>query len=253
MRHRIILSGVFAAAIISLAAPLAAAADHLEPEASILGGEDEGFLYYDTVVAGVLKDAYDQNVVARAIVEPSFQPEYAVGLVSDKGRYSIFTLVPALHLWSYEILEEMESGRSTILKDGKQVRDDQGIAELRAHLPADWHEVKVKRCDAAIDKAVATKILAAWQSVVFDTRFDKPASDGSVTETITLDGTSYHFAASGAVDLAGQTANPDASSPPGQLADMAEKMATYCASRKRDLISGIVADANAIMAAPESP
>lgn len=59
----------------------------------------------------VLKEAYEPAVVLRAIVRPSFQVEFAVGLRRGRAGHEIFALRPARQIWDYESIELMKSGR----------------------------------------------------------------------------------------------------------------------------------------------
>ena len=64
--------------------------DHLEPDSSILAGGTQNVTGKDEKIAAALKDAFDKDVVARAVVLTAFQPDYAVGIKQDGGAYSVF-------------------------------------------------------------------------------------------------------------------------------------------------------------------
>ncbi len=59
----------------------------------------------------VLKEAYGPDVALRAIVRPSFQAEYAVGLRRGAAGFEIFALQPSRQVWTYEAIRLMKSGR----------------------------------------------------------------------------------------------------------------------------------------------
>src|SRR5208282_4049348 len=119
---------VFLSASIVAAAP-ALSQDHLTPEPSIIGG-DAFHSDYQAMVADVFHEAYDRDVMLRMIEEPSFSPEYAVGLKQDKDA-SIFTIVPDKHVWAYESLKEMENGLTLTDAQNKKAQQDD-IDKLRA-------------------------------------------------------------------------------------------------------------------------
>jgi hypothetical protein len=229
---------------LALAAALAAtpvwAANHLEPENSVLGGEFQFQLNYDAMVATVLKEAFAQGVMARMTAEPSFDNEYAVALRQDGDAWTILHLRPKVQLWSYPTLGFMESGQERVLaKDGTERRDDEGIARLRASIPADWHNVPVERCAIAIDAGLAGRILDVWTLMLAATRYPQEsiprlasARNSSETVTIHADGETYHFARTGDPDLAGQTWSPDPGTQPGQLVAIASLIAKYCHTKK---------------------
>src|SRR5690348_4317335 len=67
-------------------------ADRLTPAAEMVEG-------YETGVTGVLKDAFTPDLDSLAIIEPSFQPEFAVGLRVKDGKYRVFCLVAKEAAW----------------------------------------------------------------------------------------------------------------------------------------------------------
>jgi hypothetical protein len=70
----------------------ASAADHLEPPTETIAG-------YESGVVEVLKGAFTDDVDVRAIVEPSFQNEYAVGTKESDGNFRIYFLRASEHVW----------------------------------------------------------------------------------------------------------------------------------------------------------
>lgn len=227
-------------AALLVASPVSAV-EHLIPEGSTFGGQD-WLRDYDFMVATVLKDAFVPSVAARVIVEPSFQTEYAVGVTVDKEQYSIFTLAPAIHLWGYQLLHDMEDEQVRVVKEGQGVRDDDDIARLRTLLPTDWHDVKFKRCSIGIDAALGKRIVEIWHRVLAETRFaeaDNPpwnkSGNSLENETVVLDGIQYHFASG---DMAGYATSPR-SGAPAELVFIADEMAAYCSTKKLSVLSDL--------------
>ena len=63
---------------------------HLEPDSSMLAGGTQNVTGKDEKIVAALKGAFDNDVVARAVVTTAFQPDYAVGVKEDGGAYSVF-------------------------------------------------------------------------------------------------------------------------------------------------------------------
>ena len=86
----------------------AAPPDHLLPEDSLLsGGFSAMFPNYHLLILNVLRDVFDRDVELRAVVLPSFSPEYAVGLrtigaPNDPSSYRVIYLRPEIQLWGYQ-------------------------------------------------------------------------------------------------------------------------------------------------------
>jgi len=180
--------------------------DHLMPENSILSGGDSMFsAKYYGLVTDVLAEGYARNVTLRAVVLPSFSPEYLLGLreTSSEGStgYRVFYLRPTIHLWGYE-----------------------SPYEPKSRLPANPKDVPLVRCERPLDTAVAQQVSTAWTGILRETRY-LPAEP-----SVGLDGIMYHFSADLRWEglLAGNVWSPDPGSKPGRLAELAETLARYC-------------------------
>jgi len=90
--HSSIRSLIVGMALAMLIRP-ALADDHLVPGAQIVSG-------YETSVSSVLKRAFTDDLDALSIVEPSFEPEFAVGARTEGGRYRVFYLVAKEQVWA---------------------------------------------------------------------------------------------------------------------------------------------------------
>jgi hypothetical protein len=204
-------------AVALLCALAADAGDHLVPEQSVLGGY--GFdTEYQARVRGVFHEAFDnRSVVFRMIKEPSFLPELVVGLGHDDTGYKIFMLKPSVFLWSYSSLESLQSGAVRCVHDGTDC-NKRDIDELKATLPADWHDVEVRRCEVNLDEKTAKHLMDVWKKMLLGTRYDE-------NPVIGLDGTTYHFEG---WDMEGQIWSPDGDTNPGRLVNIAEAMSAIC-------------------------
>ncbi len=193
----------------------ALAADHLVPG-------DNQLADYQAAVKAALKDAFAPDVRARAIAEPSFQAEYAVGIKETAGAYALFSIQPARQLWG-------------------QVQRPRGTP------PADVGQLPVERCEAPLDAVLARGVIDVWGRMLAQTRPDESRSLG-------LDGETYYFSMDiGGRTLAGSTWSPDPQSRPGRLVGMVLALRRYCAKRQEtDLtaLSSLTRDLQARLKAP---
>jgi hypothetical protein len=203
------------------------AEDHLEPEASILGG-DAFMSGYESLVQRTLKDAYGSDVVVRMVALPSFAPEYAVGLASkaQAGKaapYRIIAANPAVSMWTYVSIAMLKNGGVKILGDQNQKAQREEIARLEASVPRDPDDMKVNHCQADIADALAGRIVDVWRKMLLHTRYSVHNGNG-------LDGTTYHFgiAAPGTGQLAGKVWSPERETATGAFVQLADTMRAIC-------------------------
>ncbi len=123
--------------------------DRLEPAAEMVEG-------YESGVTGVLKDAFTADLDSLAIIEPSFQPEFAVGLRVKDGKYRVFYLVAKEEAWP-RVLE---------------------------HKPLD--NIGATRFEIEIPAALGVRIAHVWDAMLRDIGPDPSSS-------IPVDGSSYYF------------------------------------------------------------
>ncbi|MEA3009950.1 MAG: hypothetical protein QOJ91_1642, partial [Sphingomonadales bacterium] len=100
------------------------------------------------------REAFGSDVILRAIVRPSFETEYAVGLRRLEDGYQIFALRPERQVWSYQMIRLYQSGRAGVMTFDGAGSDDpdklfgdpdskprdataETTAELEKGLPAD--------------------------------------------------------------------------------------------------------------------
>ncbi|HTT98957.1 MAG TPA: hypothetical protein VMF58_12970 [Rhizomicrobium sp.] len=202
--------------------------DHLLPENSIIGGSFD-IPEYDNKLRVVFDEAYAGGVKLRMVDLPSFETESVTALKEDKGAYRILTLEPEKQLWTYEALAMAKAGQIKKVAGNDfehGVRPDKEIAETEAALPADFHDVKIKRCEIAIDEARAERLIAGWKAVLLETKYTQPGEEG----VIVTDGVQDHFYVSdGLSDLAGWTAYAPEGGKVAALDGAAVAMFDYCA------------------------
>jgi hypothetical protein len=204
----------------------AVADEHLVPERSVFA--DRFLLEYDTMVVSTLEEAFTRDVRVRAIVQPSFQPEYAVGIKQRENGYRVFCLRPEIQLWAYETLKMMKAGSIRNLGSIIGPRTDGAsetraeIEKLEASLPANFRDVKIKSGDVEIASDLAHLLVAIWETMLRQTRYDKAARLG-------FDGVFYHFSMrSDYQDLAGYVWSPPPASTTGLLVEVVETMRLVC-------------------------
>lgn len=208
-----------------ICATAATAGDHLEPEDSVYAGQLSLEPGYDQALVAAFHGAFERDVQARAIVLPSFQTEYAVGIKQDGRAYRIFYQEMSQQLWQYSVLGMMKRGEITSADpDGKSTTAED-IVELEKSLPPSPKDVKDVRCEYPIEAAFAARIIDAWQQMLRSTRYSKDPVMG-------LDGTIYHFfAKSGVQSMAGQTWSPDPATAPGMMVAIADAMKALCTAK----------------------
>ncbi|MCF6197760.1 MAG: hypothetical protein L3J50_13780 [Emcibacter sp.] len=201
---------------------MANAADHLEPEESQFSGllhtPEEGYIPKTMIFSGyewevimTFREVYKDNIKARAIVIPSFQPEYAIGIAQEETGFVIFHLSIKEQLWGQTI-------------SPRKNRTKNKPANLQNAENTKNHELN--RCIRSLDTPIAEKIENIWRSMLYGTRFSKTSGGG-------LDGTNYHFSMREEYqDLYGQTWSPNKLSKPGMLVSITDEMVRYCNDKK---------------------
>lgn len=227
--------------IVAVAACLSAGATAQERLAPVRAPNDSISTNYEADVRRVLGDAFGPGVRLRAIVQPSFQVEYAVGLRQNGGRYEIFSLQPSRSVWEYQQLAMYRAGQAGVslvenLGDpDAEIRDGTAdeIRRLQDGLPADPRDLPLSRCAVAVDGATAAALQAAWRRMLEEVRPGEALESGA-------DGTSYKFSMElGGRALGGEAWSPRDRTRPAKLARLAEAMREHCetqqAGRLREL------------------
>jgi hypothetical protein len=194
------------------------------------------------MVHEVFHEAYEHGVKLVFVEQPSFQPELAVFLKQDSGKFQIVTLQPTIQLWAYEGLAMAKRGEIMEIKNhdwDRGVRPDKDIAELEARLPRDFHDVPVKRCQAEVDTGTANRLTSVWRSMLLETRYTQPPEQG----VIVTDGVEYHYSMPGDVEfMTGWTAGAPEGGRLEALGNISDAMRDYCAKPSNDSLTILNSD-----------
>jgi hypothetical protein len=223
--------------------------EHLLPEDSVytdvgLRGVDPYYDFYkdyEENVVRVLFDAFDDTVVARVVVYPSFQPEYVVGLVLNDKKYELLHLEPSVQLYQFEGLEVMKACGYKPMDDPDGSKHAASIREVEDHLPPSREDVAVERCERNISEAIGAKLYNLWGEMLFRTRYPdlRPVDPNSKARMINLgiDGTRYHFSFEyPGIVLAGNIWSPRPESNTGQFVSITSLMKEACHATDNDKI-----------------
>jgi hypothetical protein len=191
--------------------------NHLEPEQSLFTSSQSRQKYHHMVI-DALKEVYTKDVVARVIVLPSFEPEYAIALKKHNEEYTVFMASPTMQLSEYKTIEEN-------IENGKVNHDDEHVTRLKALYPT-YNEIPLTHCSVAIDADLGDKLLTVWQTMLLTTRYEKDRPN-----ILQIDGVSYHYSTD---FFAGQTWSPSQNSKTGKLVAITDALATYCTASTQD-------------------
>ena len=190
----------------------AAAGEHLAP----LTVQERANASHDSDLTG----AFDNSVILRMHVQPSFRTSYAVVIEERGGRDYIVGLQfsPQLNdtLMRYDALKQAQTHGASA----------EEIAALKKALPRDPKDAKPDRCEVEIDAALTTKLSLVWKAMLDDAR---PEHDNG------LDGTFYYFYLRDG-GLMGKVWSPIPWSPAGRLVEIGEKMLAYCQSQPQTIL-----------------
>jgi hypothetical protein len=209
-------------ALVAAAATPALAQDRL---AAVGLGDTAGVDTYEANIHGLFKDAYAPEVRLRAVVEPSFSPEYVVGLRQRAGAYSLFALQPAKQIWGYSVLALMKKGEITVQNPDGSPGTAQAIRRIEEGLPPRPGAVALTRCEAPIEPALAQRLIDIWSRMLAKVRPGEKLQtgfDGEITEFSMTNESGPRV---------GFTWSPRAASESGLLAATAYAMKAYCGSR----------------------
>jgi hypothetical protein len=199
----------------------ASAQEHLIPDSSVLV-EPDGYLLK---VSRVFTQAFEDRVSLRAIVFPSFEKEYAVGIQETrKGETEVFVLSPSSQISDTEILKEYEEGKVRSYVNGKPValQDDQNYQQLKKTTPDDYRKIKVTRRARPIPKDLADRVTALWHERLLEVRHPADLDLGT-------DGETYYLSAwvQGRGQLSGHIWSPDPDLRTGRLAAVVTSLSDY--------------------------
>ena len=211
--------------------------------------EQEGPLaVYRKDVRALLKDLYEPDIRLRAVVLPSFETEYAVGLRQLAGGWEIVTLRLSRTPWAYQIIDLMKRGKAGSFRmtgadglSGEMVDTTaEEIERLQKGLPANPAEIPVTRCSAPIGDEVADALVMSWSRMLSEARPEKDWMGG-------LDGTTYLFSMEQAGrSMAAETWSPKRGTRPAKMATIAESLFAFCESRDESRLQSVAMLANGL-------
>ncbi len=216
----------------------ASAQDHLEPENSIFSefssrGGYYGFHKYHDDVLTVLREAFANGVVARAIVFPSFEPEFAVVIRKEDDRYTILHLEPEKQIWSSWHERYDDIGR---LAPSPETKDSN-----ERDTPS---EINVRRCEMPIPNDLGEALTDLWVTMLRQTRFPNRRGIG-------LDGVTFHFSAEdidGRQWLAGKIWTPRGDTATAKFAEITLELKDSCLSSDASRYSILLEKVDALSA-----
>ena len=197
------------------------AQEHLDPDDLVIGQLlPNGRIFDDGLL---LKPAFDNSVRVFAVMEPSFSPEVVVGLKERGNGYVIFGAQPVLTKDRRMIPENPDLGPVKLYgPDGKRLPKNEEDS-LLANMPVRDGTVRLDRCEAPIDTALAKRIIVAWDKVVLQTRTEPDMP------SMGLDGVVEHFASVLRYRVAaGRIWSPQPPGNPGYLSRLAWNLSRIC-------------------------
>jgi hypothetical protein len=91
--------------------------------------------HYQATLRQVLDEAYAPEVRLRAVVQPSWALEYAVGIRRSPNGHEVFMVEPSRQVWTYTSIELLRSGRAGVMTlDGGDATGEE-IARLERICP----------------------------------------------------------------------------------------------------------------------
>jgi hypothetical protein len=205
---------------------VAAAQDHLEPEESFYqsrAGQDEIILHYHRNVVRKFSEIYSGQYPLRAIIQHSFEPEYAIALTAKDDDPKLIGLRTETQLWAYSWLEDRKFAKranSQEMDKNTQAVED----ELRASIPSSVEDVPLQRCEIPISSKDQSLYESLWRKALYATKYPKNPRFG-------LDGVTYHFSGDFGFGSspAGQIWSPRKGSQMQRLTEIAETLYRACA------------------------
>ena len=220
---------LFSALAAFCVAPPAIAQDHLEPENSVYASrayQDDAMIGYEIDLVRKFGELFE-GTVARAIIHPSFETEYGIGVTYGKDNPRIIGLRTEYQLWGYSLLREYDSGKRPP-SDRYAKKKEEAMRALRASLPPRIEDVKLSRCEMPLDAADRALLSDLWRAMLFAVRYSPSSRPG-------IDGETYHF--SGDFDfqfVAGKVWSPTSESRTGRLTQIADLLYQGCSENSAE-------------------
>lgn len=211
------------------------ASDHLEPEDSTFSS-DFSNEYHNQVVT-YFRSGFDDKVILRSIVLPSFEPEYMVGIKKVDAGYSVFYDRPEVQLWAYDYVFNLKQKELEEIKSEYPAEYEEKLNKLKQQYPKNILDAKHVSCEKPIDKNLAKDIHFIWIEMLLKTKYSRESHLGR-------DGVTYHFSGINYLfeqeqdDLkvlmrfngvyAGKVWSPEPKFKTGKLVEISDLMVDYC-------------------------
>ncbi len=182
----------------------AVAGDHLVPTPSPYSRlRDASEARDDDVLTHFYRDAYDRDVAVRMFARMNPGWTHAVAVLVHDGRYAV-----------RELHDEIRPGAKL-----PRILGHPSLATMNRYF-------RVVRTECELVPALGARVVAAWRSAIFRTRYDRPAGDPLIVHG---DGDSYDFATMGPSGwISGETWSPDPGGEAGLLVATADLLSRLC-------------------------
>jgi hypothetical protein len=195
------------------------AQEHLVPDVDAFADPDS----YLLKARKVFIHAFDNGVVARVLVLPSFRKEFCIGVSAEGEAVEAFVLEASYSIWSTVLVDDCQEEIDTLVLNGENVPPEL-LGSLKAFKKqaVEFRTIKAMKRSRSIPRELCEEIKAVWEKVLLDVRHPKEDVNG-------LDGVSYHFSTfiKGRGDLSGQTWSPNEGSKMDRLTSLAETIGEY--------------------------
>jgi hypothetical protein len=225
----------YIAAVMAMFGASASAQTYLDAETPQYDFE----IAYQKNIQTVLHEAYADNVIVRMVGEPSFSPEYAVGLRKSAAGVFIFSVQTKIQIWVFQSRDqELKDARACDIQKYPDCAYERKYLEA---MPTDIHDIGLERCEVPVPGDVEAHIEDAW-------RLSLATAGKSGDDRVGVDGEFYHFAMNdGGRHLGGRIWTPDANSLPGMLFDLGLDMKKLCTGSSNITVTQIDREASVLV------
>jgi hypothetical protein len=212
--------------LVASSTPSARGQDHLEPEPGVLSIQFQFQIDYHLQLREVLKPAFEPDVKLLAVVLPSFEVEYAVGVkVTDKGA-EVFVVEPKTQVWESRFMADYEI-KGMLDHDANDqpipLEKSESYRDMKARgVPADYRKIQIMRKSRAVPNREFDRLHKLWERSLLAVRHPVKQRRGE-------DGTKFHLSAfiPQRGNLSGETWSPDDASRMGRLVKLVDTMADF--------------------------
>jgi hypothetical protein len=153
---------------------------------------------YYRILRGVFGRSYADDVTFSVLIVPSFEPEYATGVLKEGEGSKAFILTPSASVWQTEYDRLVAPDVTTLDSHGSELpRETPDPAERKKRgLPDSYRDIRTNLQTRNLPSAVADRLNRVWQKRVSQAiePTPRPKNEADAERTVVLDGTSYYFA-----------------------------------------------------------